>query len=142
MKVQSIPSILSVSPSQQDHAALRDLSGAQWNLYSASDLRAAMEVLRKRDIAAVVCECDSAPGNWTGLLERMSRLPQAPPLIVASRCADERLWVAALNLGAYDVLAKPFDSRELRRSVTMAASNWYRRHGIPPAFEKVMRAAG
>jgi len=36
---------------------------------------------------------------------------------VTSRLADERLWAEALNLGAYDVLAKPFDSTEAMRVV-------------------------
>ena len=39
---------------------------------------------------------------------------------MASRFADDYLWVEALNLGAYDVLAKPFDITELTRSLSLA----------------------
>jgi DNA-binding response OmpR family regulator len=51
-------------------------------------------------------------------------LPDPPPLIVTSRLADERLWVEALNLGAFDVLAKPFDSTEAMRVVGAAWRAW------------------
>ena len=48
----------------------------------------------------------------------------SPSLIVTSRLADERLWAEALNLGAYDVLAKPFDSTEAMRVVGAAWRAW------------------
>ena len=47
-----------------------------------------------------------------------------PLLIVTSRFADERLWAEALNVGAYDVLAKPFERDEVNRVLTSA---WVRR---------------
>jgi CheY-like chemotaxis protein len=42
--------------------------------------------------------------------------PDPPMLIVTSRLADDYLWAEALNLGAYDVLAKPFDASEVSSS--------------------------
>lgn len=41
-------------------------------------------------------------------------------MIVANRLADDGLWVEALNLGVFDLLAKPFDSREMLRTVPTA----------------------
>jgi DNA-binding response OmpR family regulator len=61
------------------------------------------------------------------MLEHISRLPDAPLLIVTSRLADERLWAEALNLGAYDVLAKPFDTAEVVRVVSLAWQHWHTR---------------
>jgi DNA-binding response OmpR family regulator len=43
--------------------------------------------------------------------------PNAPSLIVSSRLADEHLCAEALNLGAFDVLAKPFNKMDVIRSV-------------------------
>jgi FixJ family two-component response regulator len=43
---------------------------------------------------------------------------------VTSRLADEYLWAEALNLGAYDVLAKPFDTSEVMRVVASAWRHW------------------
>jgi FixJ family two-component response regulator len=42
--------------------------------------------------------------------------------------ADERLWAEALNLGAWDVLAKPFEADEVIRIVDIAGAHWQDRH--------------
>ena len=39
---------------------------------------------------------------------------------MTSRLADEHLWAEALNLGAYDLLAKPFDRMEAMRVLDAA----------------------
>jgi DNA-binding response OmpR family regulator len=65
-----------------------------------------------------------APGSWKDVLEQVTILPDPPPLIVASRLADERLWAETLNLGAFDVLAKPFDRTEAIRVVGAAWRAW------------------
>ena len=49
-------------------------------------------------------------------------------MIVSSRLADDCLWAEVLNLGGYDLLAKPFAAAEVSRVVKMAA-----RRG-PPAL--------
>ena len=49
------------------------------------------------------------------MLEVVTILSDPPSLIATLRLADERLWAEALNLGAFDVLAKPFDSTEAMR---------------------------
>jgi DNA-binding response OmpR family regulator len=49
-----------------------------------------------------------------------------PLLIVTSRLADDRLWTEALNLGAYDVIAKPFDRKEVDRVLNLAWARWSR----------------
>jgi len=49
-------------------------------------------------------------------------------VIVASRLADERLWAEVLNLGGYDLLAKPFDRDELVRVIAMAARHSAQKH--------------
>ncbi|MFB3828373.1 MAG: hypothetical protein ACE15B_16510 [Bryobacteraceae bacterium] len=51
--------------------------------------------------------------TWRDLLDQTTRMPHAPVFIVASRLADDALWAEVLNLGGYDVLAKPFDRREV-----------------------------
>jgi DNA-binding response OmpR family regulator len=66
-----------------------------------------------------------SPGTWIDMLEELRLLRNAPPLIVTSRLADEKLWAEALNLGAYDVLAKPFDLSELVRIVNLAWLHWW-----------------
>ncbi len=79
----------------------------------------------------VVCERDLSPGSWKDLLEQTVLLPDPPLLIVTSKFADERLWAEALNLGAYDVLAKPFNCHEACRVVDSAWGYWRDHHETP-----------
>jgi len=65
-----------------------------------------------------------SPGSWKDVLEQVTILPDPPSLIVTSRLAEERLWAEALNLGAYDVLAKPLDRTEAMRVVGAASRAW------------------
>ena len=62
------------------------------------------------------------------MLREITRISHPPMLIVTSRTADDRLWAEALNLGAYDVLAKPFDQSEVTRVVSLAWLHWKERH--------------
>jgi len=133
--------ILSVSPLEEDHAALRAIAGQfAWELFQADGLPAALGFLTQQDVSVVICEHDLAPGMWTDLLERIIDLPHPPSLVVTSRLADEQLWAEALNRGAWDVLAKPFDRTEVLRVVSAAWQHWHGRIHLPIAL-KVMKVA-
>jgi len=118
--------VLSVSPLDEDYSSLRDIIGdGKGGLLKARDLVGASALLRERDVAVVVCNRELPPGTYIDLLEQIKAIPNPPSLIVASRLADERLWAEALNLGAWDVLAKPFDRNEAVRSVRSGWQRWH-----------------
>ncbi|MEI9970826.1 MAG: hypothetical protein WDO73_01555 [Ignavibacteriota bacterium] len=75
------------------------------------------------DASVVVCDDKLVDGNWKDLLARLEVLPSDPPLIVTSRLADERLWAEVLNSGGYDLLAEPFRTEEVVRSVQLASDS-------------------
>ena len=79
------------------------------------------ELARKRGI--VVCERELPDGTWQDLLALTSGLDAKAPVLVASRVADENLWAEVLNCGGFDVLSKPFDSREVSRAVQIAVQD-------------------
>ena len=123
-----IVAVLSVSPIPEDRAEMLSiLSHSKWEMHHVDRFASAMQVLRKEEIGVVLCERDLRPGSWIDVLDGLRTVPDAPPLIVTSRVADEKLWAEALNLGAYDVLAKPFDRQELVRSVSLAWLHWLHR---------------
>jgi DNA-binding response OmpR family regulator len=137
-----IITLLSVSPHEEDHIFLQSLFGhSRWTVLRAPNLLSADALLQTSDPSVVVCECDLMPGTWSDLLSHVQALPQPPSFIVTSRLADDLLWAKALNLGAYDVLAKPFERAELLRSVRMAWEHWRRAVNAPAATPSVMRAA-
>jgi DNA-binding NtrC family response regulator len=125
--------VLSVSPIPDDHISLKEIihysdwrvhSDSRWELNESLTLASAVRVLRQRQIPVVICERDLQPGTWKEMLDHVGCLSSPPLVIITSRLADERLWAEALNLGAYDVLAKPFDKREVIRTVTSAWLHW------------------
>ena len=125
--------VLSVSPIEEDHLSLQAIfaesewaayTTCRWTLARSTTLSSALNVLRRKITPVVICESNLQSGTWKDLLERIGRLRQPPLLIVTSRLADSRLWAEALNLGAYDVLAKPFDKKEVARIVSLAWLHW------------------
>jgi CheY-like chemotaxis protein len=133
--------VLSLEPHPPDAAALRDIltspqwplcPGWKWNLEAALTPTAALTAIREAPVHVVVCGCDSQPGTWKEMLRQFPLLANPPLLIVTSRLADDYLWVEALNLGAYDVLAKPFDHTEVVRTVSRACLHWRANRGTLP----------
>jgi DNA-binding response OmpR family regulator len=133
-----VVTLLSVGPIEEDHASLEGIlkfskcdliPKCEWKVSACQTLASARTALRKLRVPVVVCESDLQPGTWKEVLEELRTLPDPPFLIVTSRLADERFWAEALNLGAYDVLAKPFDHTEVSRIVGIAWLRWNDRHG-------------
>jgi DNA-binding response OmpR family regulator len=124
--------VLSVSPLEADHVSLQAIIGhSTWTMFQARDLASAVALLRQHEIAVVICERDLLPNTWIDVLEHLNALPKAPSLVVTSMLADERLWAEALNVGAWDVLVKPFDRLELIRSVKLAWDHWHKQTQTP-----------
>ena len=73
----------------------------------------------------VICERDLMPGTWIDLMKHLQSMPHPPYLIVTSKFADEHVWVEALNLGAWDVLAKPFNRSDVNRTVKLVWDLWH-----------------
>jgi DNA-binding NtrC family response regulator len=139
---QTIP-VLSVSPASSDHTTLqRLLSGPQWSVYLADAVISALALLRQlKPVPVVVCDQDLFPISWRDLLVQTTLLPEPPSFIVASRLADNYLWAEALNLGAYDVLAKPFDIAELTSSLRLAWLHSQRQRVADDPLRQVIKVA-
>jgi DNA-binding response OmpR family regulator len=123
------PKLLSISSVRRDHSALRQiLSQTGWQLAAARTCRGARELLHRRSVSAIFCESDLPDGTWRDILSLSTNTSQPPPVIVTSRLPDDRLWAEVLNLGGYDVLAKPFHEQEVRHVLTSAGTQFERRY--------------
>ncbi|PWU10081.1 MAG: hypothetical protein C5B51_04980 [Terriglobia bacterium] len=116
--------VLLIASRDEDAVELSDmLTSSQGTLCPGSKLRLkscpssgeALLLLRSNPVPVVLCEHDHGGASWKELLDKTSSFTVPPYIIVVSRAADEHLWAEALNLGAYDVLAKPFDATEVSR---------------------------
>jgi DNA-binding NtrC family response regulator len=117
--------VLAISPFSQDHLTLQNIiSHSKWILRTTSTYAEALEILREDVIPVVITERDLPPYSWKDVLQKLASMRNPPRLIVASDNADAQLWGEVLNLGAYDVLPKPFQSAELFPSVSSAWRAW------------------
>jgi len=117
--------VLAVSASPEDQASLRAIfNHSRWRLFQVESCAEAIPILAAHSIPVVVGDATLPDGTFHNLLAHGASLPIPPLLIVASHLADDRLWAEALNLGAHDVLAKPFRANEVFRSISLAWRQW------------------
>lgn len=122
--------ILLLSAGAEDSRQLSQmLQGLPVIVEQAMDLQQARARLRENDYQAILTEASLPDGNWLDVLHLARECPQDLQVLVTSRQADAGLWAEALNLGAYDVLTKPFYEPEVRRilsNVSLHRPHWAR----------------
>jgi DNA-binding response OmpR family regulator len=122
---QKVVNVLLISPSDEDHQHLHAiLRHSKWQQHGARTQRAGLELLQQSPVPVVICEGELPDGTWKDVLSELGRMPRPPLLVVTSRFADDRLWSEALNLGAYNVLAKPLNTQEVFHVVSLAWLLW------------------
>lgn len=97
---------------------------AGWRLLEVRDRRQALHCLGQHPVQVVIAESNLPKWDWKHVLRDLRRLMQPPQLVVTSRTADDFLWAEALNMGAYDVLARPFAAEEVERVVAAAGRHF------------------
>ena len=123
--------LLSISPDEGDRHSLQSiLSSDGWTVQGARSVREATGLLAERP-NLVLCDRELPDGSWKDVFRIVSKLANAPAIVVASRQADERFWAEVLNLGCFDVLLKPFERIEVSRVLSMA---WRHSLSLEPAL--------
>jgi DNA-binding response OmpR family regulator len=122
--------VLSISPNMEDHAILRRiLDGLPWDVSAVANCEQAIEQLSRQPVLLIFCESVLEDGTWKDILGHIRGDVHPPLLIVTSRLADELLWAEVLNLGGYDVLAKPLNPKEVRHVFSTASLSLTRPDG-------------
>jgi DNA-binding response OmpR family regulator len=122
------PAVLIISSFEEDHIAFsRILGDCHCEAHAVRTCQQGLGILQERAVSIVICERDLPDGTWKDILQALDMLCDRPYLIVTSRLADDYLWVEVLNLGGYDVLAKPLDQKEVVRAIESALENWSHR---------------
>jgi DNA-binding NtrC family response regulator len=85
------------------------------SLDHVASVQQARTKLRQDDYCVILTEAVLPDGNWIDVLHLAREHPAEIEVVATSPHADARFWAEALNFGAYDVLAQPFDEPEVRR---------------------------
>jgi len=114
-------SALMVGDYEEDRLLLHDIfRRLGWRLFEARDRRRGLEYLERHPVQVVLAESHTPRWTWKRVLGDLRRLAHPPQLIVTSRVADDSLWAEVLNVGGYDVLARPLETDEVERVVAAA----------------------
>jgi DNA-binding NtrC family response regulator len=123
--------VLAVLP-EDDLAEVRKIfRHTRWALRAAASLSQAAIQLREGDTGVVLCDAVLPDGSWLDVLDEAQKLPAPPPVLVASRQADDFLWTEVLGRGGYNLVETPFRADELCRLVSLAWRHW-KQSGIAP----------
>jgi DNA-binding NtrC family response regulator len=138
-----VAGLVLVSPYTADHESLqRILNPLIWRFCGFSTGRDCLDFLQNHDnVAVVICEKSLPDGEWKELMGELESVPVKPSFIVAARLADERLWAEVLNLGAFDLLAAPFEREEVVRVTESAwiAWNWTCGRSVVPRLGQIRK---
>lgn len=115
--------VLFISPHRDDAEALaRMLTPVSIAFEYVTTVKEAQAELRRGRFEAVLTEAYLPDGTWKDLLAVTYELGLSSSVIVTHLMADDRFWAEVLNLGCYDMLAQPFDTREVQRILTLACA--------------------
>jgi DNA-binding NtrC family response regulator len=115
MPAQSVPATkfvlhdLEATVASQLSEAVSDAGRAYCSTGSMSDCLALAERLR-----ADVVFCDAKPSHYRPLLDGLKRKGLRVPVVVVSRLPDVSEWLDALDAGAMDYCAAPFEHQQIR----------------------------
>ena len=85
--------VLSVSAEDGDHEALEELlAPRRCGVLKAHSCNEALRAIRTHLPTVVACERELPDGSWKDLFAGVSDMEGAPPVVVMSLHADERLW--------------------------------------------------
>ena len=74
---------------------------------AVADCGQAMDLARESDFELILVDVDAGPG-WRSAIETFRAQAPAAGVLAYSRLAEERLWLDALDAGAFDFVCKPF----------------------------------
>jgi DNA-binding response OmpR family regulator len=125
--------IVAVFSAPEDRTSLISIfAHSHWKLRFTSAFPQTQTALSTSPVGVVISETFLPDGHcWKDLLRELQKMEVPPPLIVADRLADDRLWAEVLNLGGYDLLAKPFDAKEVLHVVSAACRRRESEQGMP-----------
>jgi DNA-binding response OmpR family regulator len=119
------PSLLIASRFDDDLISLIEtVRAADWTVYWCGNCADAIRKIQVERVPVILADRELCDSDWRTLLGRVQSLVNPPRFVLTARHADEKLWTEALNLGAHDLISKPFDCAEVIRIINWAERFW------------------
>ena len=118
--LEQVPALVIVGPVECECDQSSFFDHFPWRVRRVADRSHFVQLAIETRPHVVICERHLQDGDWRDVLTVLTSFQNLWPLVVTSRLADEYLWAEVLNLGGYDVLAKPLDVSEVCWTVNRA----------------------
>ena len=114
------PVILVVDDDPGVRESFRLMLEDDYEVLDAGDGATALEVLRVTQVDLVLLDIRLPEADGIEVLERIKALDEGVEVVLATAVKTVRTAVAAMKLGAFDYLTKPFEEDELLAGVRRA----------------------
>ena len=122
------PTVLVVDDEEGVRVSFEFLLEDHYEVVTAADGHAAMEVVRSRPVDCVLLDVLLPGKDGFQVLQEIATLDPSLPVIMVTAVNALRPGVTAMKLGAYDYLSKPCDEGEVLAAIA-GALDWRRRSG-------------
>jgi DNA-binding NtrC family response regulator len=134
------PNVLLFASDQAEADILQRLLGEHVALTPVTDRSELADLLECSDYDALFWSWSFRAGTWNDALREVHRIRPDLPVIILSTAPEEHAWIRSLEAGAFDLLAAPFDGRQLLATLEQASSS--REAQSSRAFEPMLQKAG
>src|SRR3989441_13282615 len=107
------PVVLVVDDDLGIRESFRLILGDDYDVLDVPDGRSALDVVRSRQVDLVLLDIRLPEMDGIEVLERLKAIDEAMEVILVTAVKTVRTAVAAMKLGAFDYLTKPFEDDEL-----------------------------
>lgn len=133
-----------------DHPLIRNsmanaLRVKRYSVLTAQNIEESKKLLGRDKIDVIFLDVQLPDGDGISLLECLSAMPEKPIVIVMSGHGTIEMAVAAMRLGAFDFLVKPFDMEQAEKLIKKAAAFYEVQQfnrDLPKEEAKVMQLLG
>jgi len=117
--------VLAVSSDDSERRAIENLfTHTKWDLHCTDSLADARRQMEQESSPVILCSYRLVDGSWSELMENLSDAPGAPKVIVTTRSLDAKRFEELLHDGAFDVLTRPFQARQVYSAISEAWRQW------------------
>jgi DNA-binding NtrC family response regulator len=115
--------ILLIMAAEHNRPLLEVLTSCGIDVLLAEDCNEARKILEvEPPVQVLLTDRTLRDRDWVGLFGVMAQMPTHAQVILCCRGGDHKQMIAALELGAYDVLFEPYQPDEILKIVAGAAA--------------------
>lgn len=116
-------SVLLLTSNEEATRLLGETLSKEAELATAWDAEELSRLLQRTGYDALLLDWECKGGVWREVCREVKQNYPALPIIVVSRCGDEKEWVEVLKEGCFDLISAPFSVRHVLYVIAHAVAS-------------------